>query len=431
MSLVSSHPWSTRPFGLALAVCSLVGCGGLDDLDKYIDSGGPTPVGDAAGGDGSGGDGATDTGFTGGSGSGSGGEAGSGSGSGGGTGGGEAGTGSGSGTDDGGGDDGTVEPIEIAIDGVTPDYGITAGGDVVVLTGGPFDSTAVVTFGGAEATVSSVTETQLTVVTPASSAAGVAAVEVTSDVGSGRLSDAFEYWEDARGLNGMIGLWEGGTPADVFSALAYFSTPTSSSWYELYAPSLDTCRSETWTSSASISVYDPGVPTISLRPTSGATITLDFDSPAYVSEPTSLTAGARYELLAPGGIFPGGDVADVVKLPSSGPSVTSPSISSSSPPSIGRYQTFTWSPIGADWVLITMTVENGQTSDGYERVSCVVTDDGSFAFDGSQFSLWPTNAVAIVSVSFVYDQPGGTLPWNQGNSGMAGIVSTVGGGYTD
>lgn len=428
---------------LLLLACFTAGCGLQDfKLDSATDSGAPS---------GSGGDNgsdtlpdATDTGFTGGSGSGgsgSGGSGGEGSGSGSGAG---AGSGSGSGSGgEGTGGDGTTDPIDIAIDSISPAYGITAGGDVVTFTGGPFDSTATVSFGSNEAIVTGVTETTLTVTTPSTTREGVVAVSVETDAGTGRLGSAYRYWEDGRGQYGALGAvelarytggyWEGGTPDDILSGVVYLTAPTTYRWFEVFVPSLESCRSETYTSSVSVSVIDPGIGALTLSPTSGSTLSLPFDSTtgAFVNDSvTSLTAGARYELQAPGGALPSENVTDFFRLPSSGPSVSSPSISASTPPTITQNQVFRWSSVGADWVLISMVVDNGVTADGYEAVYCAAIDDGSFTFDGSQFTSWPYGSTAIISVSFVYDQPGSTLPWNLATPAVAGMVSTVGGGFT-
>src|SRR5690349_116588 len=52
------------------------------------------------------------------------------------------------------------------VNDVSPDYGTTAGGETVMITGGPFDSSARVYFDGTEATVENATSTKLTVTTP-------------------------------------------------------------------------------------------------------------------------------------------------------------------------------------------------------------------------------------------------------------------------
>ena len=426
-----SRSFLSRPIQLC-AVAALTGCGGLGDFDKYLDSG----QADGIAGTNELGDDVVDTGLTGGSGDGGSGDAGAGD-----DGAGESGSGDDGTGESGSGDDGSVDPIDIAVDAVTPDYGSNAGGDVVTITGGPFDASVSVEIFGAEATVSSITETELVVVTPAVPRSGPSSVVISSDLGSGRMSNAFRYWEDGAGKYGMVGIveltrytggyWEGGvTPDDVLGATVYFSDPTEVRWYELITPTLDTCRTETWTGAPGVTVFDPGIAQIDLEPTSGSTMRLTFDGVGFSGEPTSLTAGAYYDLLAPGGILPAEDVPSVVHLPSRGPVVSSPAISSTVPPSISQYQSFSWTASGADWVLISMILDNGMTSDGWEVVRCAVYDDGSFNFDGSQFSLWARNTTAIVSVAFVYDQSTIALPWNRSTSGVAGVVATVGGGIT-
>ena len=380
------------------------GCG-LEDY-KTVDT--------AEGGDGDDGTlpggGDVDTGFSGGSGSG----------------------GSGSGSDDGGDD----ERVDILIDAISPDHGITAGGESVLITGGPFDSTAAVAFAGASATVTRVSETELVVTTPATTQVGLVEVSVETTVGRGSQADAFRFWEDARGRYGLVGvvelarhtgsLWEGGMPDDSHRAEIYFSEPHLHRWYELYTPSLETCRSETATSTATLSWFDPGVETISLRPDSGSLMTLTYNGSGFVAEPASITAGGRYDLVAPGGILSSEDVAAVMDMPTDGPAVSNPPISSTSVPYVSRFHTFQWTPTGADWILIRMTVENGATEDGFESVYCAVLDDGEFDFDGSSFTTWSGNAIATVAVSSVYDQHDATLPWNQGLSSIAAMVTTVG-----
>ena len=428
--MTAHRPACTRTalYGLGVLSFFFASCGGLEDYTKYLDSGSPVPDEDQP-------QGAADTGFSGGSGSGSGGGSGSGSGSG------DAGSGDGpDGSDGAEGSDGSTAPITIAIDSVTPDYGVTTGGASVVLEGGPFDASARVLLAGTEATVLSHTESTITVSTPASSITGAVMVQVESDLGSGRLPRAFRYWEDGTGLHGMVGAvelvrytgsyWTDASPPDELYASVYFSDLTTFRWYEFLAPTLDACRSETWTSSAAVSVFNPGFSSIRLRPNSGSTLTLNHDGYGYTGEPSSLTAGGRYDLVAPGGDLPDEDVSQIFRLPSSGPSVSSPSINSSVPPEISQYQTFTWTPGGADWVIIAVALNNGLTADGFEQVTCGVYDDGSFTLDGSQFTTWTRGAVAIVTVGFVYDQSGATLPWNLSNSAVAGIVTTKGGAYS-
>ena len=83
------------------------------------------------------------------------------------------------------------------------------------------------------------------------------------------------------------------------------------------------------------------------------------------------------------GILSAEDVAAVMDMPSAGPAVSNPPITSTSMPFVSQFHTFQWTPTGADWVFIRMTVENGMMEDGFETVSCAVIDDGEFDFGNS------------------------------------------------
>lgn len=79
------------------------------------------------------------------------------------------------------------------IAGLTPNSGLTVGGDSITVNGTNFNGSETVTFGGAAATsVTFVSATSLTVVTPAQ-ADGVVDVVVTNGNGSATLVDGFTY----------------------------------------------------------------------------------------------------------------------------------------------------------------------------------------------------------------------------------------------
>ncbi len=81
----------------------------------------------------------------------------------------------------------------VTVTGVVPPSGTTAGGTSVVVTGTGFLSGAVVDFGSNAATsVSVVSSTEITCLTP-SGAAGYVTVSVTDTYGTGSLIDGYEY----------------------------------------------------------------------------------------------------------------------------------------------------------------------------------------------------------------------------------------------
>ena len=111
------------------------------------------------------------------------------------------------------------------------------------------------------------------------------------------------------------------------------------------------------------------------------------------------------------------------------PTVTVPAITGDAVPYIDRAQAFSWSPTGADWVLITMGVLDS-TGAGYaEVVNCVAMDDGRFTMDGDQFSSWPTGRQVNVFVGTVYESTP-ALPWNNGRGALFGLARVYGAGFS-
>jgi hypothetical protein len=86
----------------------------------------------------------------------------------------------------------TTLPPTPTLSGVSPSTGPAAGGTSVTLTGTNFTDTTIVTFGGAPATFTVDTPTQITAVTPAHTAGSVDVV-VTKTSGDATLFNAFTY----------------------------------------------------------------------------------------------------------------------------------------------------------------------------------------------------------------------------------------------
>lgn len=408
-----------RSLSLALPALLLTGCGlGLSaysvgdtaSVDEDDEGGG----GGNNGGGGNGG-GGTDTGL--GDGGGQGGDAGN-----------------------GGGDGG---PDDIAVSGLSPDFGTTAGGTLVEITGGPFDSSAEVYFGSTAGTVVSTTESLITVRTPSVSEEGLYSVTVRAAAGEGALESGFVFWTDGAGLSGTLGAiefteqvgsyWSGSGGVTFGSAAIYFVAPTGIEWYELFAPTLDTCRNEaSYSFGGTIEIYDPGVSSIQL--TGSRSMNLSWDSEYGYYALAELTtsqwaANASYDLQPmSGGGFPALTVSGIAAT-APAPTLYSPAIGGSTPPDISPNPTFSWAATGADWVLITMGIwDSGNT--GYQEViNCVARDDGSFRVDTGQFSQWPYDRQIDV-----YFGPArkatGTLPWNNAQSGVIGLTRIYGAGFT-
>ena len=88
----------------------------------------------------------------------------------------------------------TAEPLPaLRIDSLQPDWGPTAGGTAVTITGAGFDTTSAVFFGGSELTVSYLNEYTLAVTSPAAAVETAVDVTVESALGETVLPGGFSY----------------------------------------------------------------------------------------------------------------------------------------------------------------------------------------------------------------------------------------------
>ncbi|MET4575763.1 midcut-by-XrtH protein [Ottowia thiooxydans] len=117
---------------------------------------------------------------------------------------------------------------------ILPNSGPTSGGTSVTLTGSGLASATGITFGGIAATVSTVTATTITLITPAH-AAGVVDVVVTTQGGTASAVESFNYLPPAVGQireGGVIAALGGGlnnliaANQDISAGVAWFSSLT-------------------------------------------------------------------------------------------------------------------------------------------------------------------------------------------------------------
>lgn len=363
-------------------------------------------------------------------------------GGGGGNGGGGSDTGIGNGGGSGAGG-GSGSGDAIAVSSITPDYGTTAGGTVVDITGGPFSSGDAVYFGSAEADIISTGDSVLTVRTPSVAEEGMYPVTVRGAAGEGSLETGFVYWQDGAGLDGTLGVvqfteqvgsyWSDAGGTTYGSATMYFVAPTAVEWWELFAPSLDTCRNEaSYTFGGSVSIYDPGVSSVQLTGSRSFSLYWDAVDGNYSVDTLSTSewaANASYDLQPmTGGGFPEVAVGSMVTTPAT-PTLYTPAITGSSVVGMSPNPTFSWAATGSDWILITLGMWPSAGTGYQEVVHCVVRDDGSFRVDTGQFSQWPYDRQIDVYFG-VARKASGTLPWNGSQSGMVGLNRIYGAART-
>ncbi len=328
---------------------------------------------------------------------------------------------------------------DISITGVEPYYGTTAGGQSVTITGGPFDASADVKFGSNSATVQNYGTSSLVVSTPSASGEGSVDVTVTTDADSGRSEDGFYYFEDGTGQAGLVGaigwyeylgdFWVDPTPFG--TAWISIMVPDDFHLWDWYAPSTDSCVDDTWTSSDKIYVYDLGVNTITIRPSSGSSSTLTWDSYAlqYANDDLSgnqFQSNATYDLdtIESDKMVPI-EVNQLARTPSSF-SVTSPNLTGSTPARVSRDSfTIRWSGSGGDAVVIMAFMYNSAGTSIEQTVYCVASDDGTFTIPSTAWSGFSSGRYIQLAIQRMTED-GGTVGYNNSESRVVGAYTLVG-----
>lgn len=349
----------------------------------------------------------------------------------------------------------------LSIDDVDPWWGVSDGGLAVTVSGSGFTSSTEVLFGGTEATVATRGSSALIIETPEFSgideSLGYETVNVKVEDGSDSdsLADAFIYYlsgVDKAGAFGDIswyhwtqsaksGFADGASLTDYGTAGVYFITPPRDvHLWDLYAASADSCSDASYSFTDTIGdIYtlDMGPSSITLAPASGSNITLAWDNSygGYFNSADLTSAqvpqGTLYDMqnVAAGYAPEDFTVADAAKSASSF-SLTSPLIDNSTLPIVSQSSlSFTWSTsTSGQRVLLYLAMMNssGTTLD---EIYCVASDDGSFTVPSSAWSgPWVRSSFMWIQAGRVIEN-GGTLPYNNGETRIAGVYWNIGLGY--
>jgi hypothetical protein len=330
----------------------------------------------------------------------------------------------------------------VAIHDVTPEHGSNGGGTNVQITGGPFDSDVTVMLDGENAPVISVTSGSIDIRTPSTATEGWVEIEVTNpDGGFGLTTEGFQYWPDGTGLAGATGLLEwyeyvgtywGTTTASIGFGTVLFLDPMDFHYWQLFAPSLDTCvdpLSSTYTP-PDIYVYDFGADTIDLVNGYGGAIELAWNDTAlsFVKDPLNsgdFIQGHSYSL----------DLGDAEDAPLSTLDrfvetttrivVNSPDFSGSRPPMFSRSQSIRWTTGDGDAVWINMVLAGADGSTIERQTMCIVRDDGEFLIPSSAWDGWATGRNMNVFIGR-YVESSAPIPYNGSESRVGSISWLVG-----
>lgn len=328
---------------------------------------------------------------------------------------------------------------DLRIGSVNPDYGTTAGGQSVTITGGPFDSSVSVRFGGNAASIDSVTSSEIHLHTPAVSAEGAVDVQVSTDADSATLTSGFNYFEDATGKTGALGTiawyhyvgpaWNASV-TDEGAAWFLFTAPTTQRLWQIWTSTLDSCSSG-YTPSGSLYYYDIGASTATWSGSNGSRLNFGWDSAQSEYSIASLSnsqfaQNGTYNLeTLTGTDFPPFAMPNIARTPGSF-NVTTPNVSGSSVPNVQRSAfSMAWSGGGGDYVLADLLLLSSDGTTPVEEVTCALNDDGSFTVPSGVWRSWATNRYVIISLGRATVGTG-TVPYNNGDSEVAGVYFVVG-----
>ena len=335
----------------------------------------------------------------------------------------------------------TDAPLALELDALAPAHGTDAGGLQVTLQGS-FPEGTTVRMDGRDATIVSNTGSRVVVSTPVGMSLGLVDVEVFSEDQTDRLNESFRVWEDGTGLAGAVGAlywteqvgsyWSSSTNVSFGSASFVLVDPVDFQYQDLFSPTMDSCRPGSYSWGGTLDRVDPELVSVAFSAPGAVSLALDWDSEAegfYNDDIGSAdwVPSTTFALEVPSGdVLPEGVVPDVVRS-GTVPVVTAPAIGGTDAPSIEEDPVFEWTPTGADWIQIQISVWNATGSGYQESMYCVVEDDGYYRADSGQLSAWPRNRqVDIFFYSVV--ESAGILPWNNAESRLVGASGVYGAG---
>jgi hypothetical protein len=336
----------------------------------------------------------------------------------------------------------------LEIHAINPNYGTSAGGTTVEITGSDFDAGTEVLFGTAKATVIAAQPTTLIVETPTSTSTALVDISVSGSAGSATISEAFTYFQDSTGLAGAIGeiswftyvggYWSQPAPTEFGSAWMMVTVPVDFHMWQFWNGSLDACTTEYSYSGTDIFYYEMTTPSYVEFSSGSASVRLNngFDgSDGYFVNENLVQGDFRqnttYDLLevTSDGV-PTFSAPNSVPTPLA-PTFTSPAITGASLPTLSQNQvSFTWAGgDGADWMVFDLYRYNSDQSVLLETLSCAAFNDGSFTVPSSAWSSWAGNQLVLVAAGAIAEG-NENIPWDNSDFRVVGSYWTIGGFIT-
>lgn len=330
------------------------------------------------------------------------------------------------------------------ISAVEPTFGTTFGGDRVTISGSNFDGNTKVKFGTKNATVVSAKANEMVVTTPSQPASDVVDVTVANGTSTDVLPGSFTYYEDGSGKFGTFGefTWNNyvgngwANPVDEGAAVMYqLDPPSNSHYWELFAPQMESCRSEYQANTSIFVVTTTGIDDLVLDRGSGnvsvpwISKTVNGQNYTYWSaeglNASDWMASTSYTIDIPEvDQFPATSVAKGVVTPASF-SVSKPDFDRAILVSRSAFNIVWSGGASGDYMVATIQMLDAQGKNVTETVTCAFNDDGAFQVPSNAWNSWASGRPMIVVVGRV-NEAGGTLAYNNSTSGMVGIFQVLG-----
>ena len=322
---------------------------------------------------------------------------------------------------------------------VSPPYGPTIGGTEIDIYGMDFPDALRVFVATKEAVVLSHDETKITVRTPSVDLEGLYDVQIQSQEGTVSHTQSFQYFTTAQGQAGIIGKFDvqqqlGSYWSEheaSFDAKLMFIVPQDMHWWNMSAPTMDTCTHIDDLPSLSLSPLDISAPFLELSHAEES-IALVWDSFYQLyeedSNETPLPEDMTFALNIEEGLLRG------ISFPSffltSEPSLLSvPILDADSPTTILRDQQFLWEPSDATWIRLRMARLNPETGLYSEQILCILHDDGVHMFDPELWKEWEPHQQIDVYFSRAIESTS-VAPHNLSQARIVGSYTVVGAGFS-
>jgi hypothetical protein len=326
---------------------------------------------------------------------------------------------------------------------ISPAFGPSTGGvELSIHMVEPCEA-PVVRLGGVEATVLAQSELELTVEMPVLQGGQWVDLSVACEEGLALTESAFQVFIDAQGLTRSTGelswvthigqYWTDGVE-DYGYVSAYLFQPLDFEYSIFYGREMDRCESGYSFGSVSIDSMASLTDTLTLR-VGSTQMDLWYDSATGRYERklsvSEYRVDAHYDLDPIGETAPWSEasVASFVQTPPGTLSITKPPMDDLYLPEISATFDLVWPGAGQGDFMVAM-IDRYDDDGSFERVRCLLTDDGHFRVTADVFRQWASGETMLFRLGRA-KRADGVFAQDNAGSGMVGIDWVMGAGYQE